>query len=212
MFVIVIEPSKMWLQNVVSLNKGEKTHSFMQGVEGGSPWCVQSRCLTYLSTLEKMRVLHKTSPSCSQYCDYQKRIFQQKLNDQISQKAMQDLKSLKLCCVHSFSSPNKLRSIMCATSLSLNVPLLTCNGGNVANSMPYTEAVIMEVLRFTNIATVSIPHRAKRQVTLGQYVLPKVINRSTTVQINAFTKTALFRSEYYSILIQVLQAQIVTRV
>ncbi|KAG8313366.1 hypothetical protein J6590_001833 [Homalodisca vitripennis] len=39
--------------------------------------------------------------------------------------------------------------------------------------MPYTEALIMEVLRFTNIATVSVPHRAKRQVNLDSYIIPK---------------------------------------
>ncbi|XP_054289481.1 methyl farnesoate epoxidase-like [Macrosteles quadrilineatus] len=40
-------------------------------------------------------------------------------------------------------------------------------------NMPYTEALIMEVLRFTNIATVTVPHRAKQQVLLDSYIIPK---------------------------------------
>lgn len=38
----------------------------------------------------------------------------------------------------------------------------------------------MEVLRFTSVATVTVPHRAKQAVTVNSYVIPKV--HALTVQ------------------------------
>ena len=39
--------------------------------------------------------------------------------------------------------------------------------------MPYTEAVILELLRFTNIGPIGLPHSTMTDTTLGGYHLPK---------------------------------------
>lgn len=41
--------------------------------------------------------------------------------------------------------------------------------------LPYTEAVIHEVLRMSSLTVLSLPHMANRDTTLGGYTIPKVL-------------------------------------
>lgn len=40
--------------------------------------------------------------------------------------------------------------------------------------MVYTEAVLLEALRISSVAAVGIPHMAREDAALGNYVIPKV--------------------------------------
>lgn len=44
----------------------------------------------------------------------------------------------------------------------------------IINSLPYTDAVLMEAQRMTTIAPVTAPHRALKDTKLCGYSIPKV--------------------------------------
>lgn len=57
----------------------------------------------------------------------------------------------------------------------LNFELLTNNSADLVNySLPYTDAVLMEVQRIITIAPVTAPHRALKETKLLGYTIPKV--------------------------------------
>jgi len=45
-------------------------------------------------------------------------------------------------------------------------------------NLPYTDAVIHEVQRMSNIVPLSLPHTTNKEVQLGGYTIPKVISQT----------------------------------
>ncbi len=45
---------------------------------------------------------------------------------------------------------------------------------NLRNRLPYTEAVLMEVMRMSPIAPLAVPHRAMKDTQLQGFTIPKV--------------------------------------
>lgn len=57
--------------------------------------------------------------------------------------------------------------------------------------LPYTYAVIKEVMRFRTIAPLLIPHTVKENVKFKGYEIPKVITK-----INVFNRLIMCRNKY----------------
>lgn len=46
-------------------------------------------------------------------------------------------------------------------------------------NIPYTDAVIHEILRIGTIAPLALPHSTNKEVQLGSYTIPKVTSQKT---------------------------------
>lgn len=54
-------------------------------------------------------------------------------------------------------------------------------------NLPYTDAVIHEILRMGNITPLALPHSTNKEVQLGGYTIPKVTTQKTVVKFYVTT-------------------------
>ena len=72
------------------------------------------------------------------------------------------------------------------------IPFLSLTFIDLINSLPYTEAVLMEAQRLSSIAPFTVPHTAMKDTQLQGYTIPKVSLFSIIINIHQILHLLIF--------------------